>query len=445
MLRDYAHGCTCRICRREFRVVRPIEGGANGKIHLARFVGVRSNFDLEVILKSIPVGDVSNISVTQEECRKLLSLNHRYVMKYYDDFIHREWGWNPLSRATLYCVIVTEFCERGSLADLIEQEYETFTEEYIVTLFKKIAKALKYIHDHSVIHRDIKSPNIMLKANNVVRLGDFGLSDTFATKRSRRLACRANILEIAAKTKVTANRRTKVSVGYSDEGSPSSASIMTRNQNMDGDVEGLATPKSEAFSTYNNSGDVSSTNTSVGEGLHTDDETSYEMSDWVSPFSSGDLDESIETAAEDTEVPNSRTNTANCRHEKAHSTLAFYEEGSSNQRPVGTHCYMAPESIQKCVYGRAGDIWALGCVLLEMCSGVFMWELSYNLGECPENVPILVSQLPPMISRSTRALISSMLSVDPKLRPSAAQILKSPAVKGVTPNLATQDSTCVRV
>ncbi|CDR95967.1 Pkinase domain containing protein,putative [Babesia bigemina] len=439
LLRDYAHGCTCRICRREFRLVRPIEGGANGKIHLARFVGAKCNFDLEVILKSIPVGDVSSISVTQEECRKLLSLNHRYVMKYYDDFIHREWGWNPLGRATLYCVIVTEFCERGSLADLIEQEYDTFTEEYIVTLFKKIAKALKYIHEQSVIHRDIKSPNIMLKANNVVRLGDFGLSDTFATKRSRRQARRVNILEIAAKTKINANRRAKAPMESHADSSPSSVSLSTPSQNTDSDCKGPSTPKNDKFVTYSNVEDASSTNTSVGRGMHSDGETTYELSDWVSPFSSGELDDCADTAAEDHDVPNPVINATSCRREKTQSTLAFYEEGSSNQKPIGTHCYMAPESIKKCVYGRAGDIWALGCVLLEMCSGVFMWELTYNLGECPENVPILVSQLPPMISRSTRVLISRMLSVDPKLRPSAAQVLKSPAVKGITSNRATQD------
>ena len=36
--------------------------------------------------------------------------------------------------------------------------------------------AVKYIHDRKVLHRDIKTDNIMLTNNGVIKLSDFGVS-----------------------------------------------------------------------------------------------------------------------------------------------------------------------------------------------------------------------------------------------------------------------------
>ena len=40
------------------------------------------------------------------------------------------------------------------------------------------AMAIKHLHDRKVIHRDIKIQNVFLTRDNIVKLGDFGISKT---------------------------------------------------------------------------------------------------------------------------------------------------------------------------------------------------------------------------------------------------------------------------
>ena len=40
----------------------------------------------------------------------------------------------------------------------------------------QICLALKHIHDRKVLHRDLKSQNIFMTKNNIIKLGDFGIA-----------------------------------------------------------------------------------------------------------------------------------------------------------------------------------------------------------------------------------------------------------------------------
>ena len=48
----------------------------------------------------------------------------------------------------------------------------------MLTWFTMTALAIKHLHDSRVIHRDIKIQNVFLTRDNVVKLGDFGISKT---------------------------------------------------------------------------------------------------------------------------------------------------------------------------------------------------------------------------------------------------------------------------
>ena len=56
---------------------------------------------------------------------------------------------------------------------------------------RQCASALKYLHNQSKIHRNIKPSNIFLTPTDDVKIGDFGLTDDGAFKNSK--GCRSDL------------------------------------------------------------------------------------------------------------------------------------------------------------------------------------------------------------------------------------------------------------
>ncbi|RLV96544.1 Serine/threonine-protein kinase PTK2 [Spathaspora sp. JA1] len=74
--------------------------------------------------------------------------------------------------------IVMEFCGGGDLFSLIVKpgwKRAPLNEKFC--LFKQIAYGVKFLHDNDIVHRDIKPENVLLDANGLAKLCDFGVSE----------------------------------------------------------------------------------------------------------------------------------------------------------------------------------------------------------------------------------------------------------------------------
>ena len=93
---------------------------------------------------------------------------------------------------------------------------------------------------------------------------------------------------------------------------------------------------------------------------------------------------------------------------------------------VGTPLYMSPELCAGKPYTYAADVWALGCVVLELALGGKKAFESRGYGELL--VKISRNDYAPVPSRYSRpfaALVGSMLAPDPRERPAAEALLNT--------------------
>lgn len=278
--------CVCRLCRNHYRTLNLLGSGGYGSVYLVE----RSDTGVCFVSKKIPVREITEVDQYSREAKDLVQLRHKHIVSYEEDFVHVEYG--ALEPKTFF-IIIMEYCPEGDLKEKIEKDFGNFTEEWVGTVFAQLLQAVQYLHSKNVIHRDLKSQNVFLAEDGLVRLGDFGL-------------CRKASVAAAA---------------------PSAA--LTH---------------------------------------------------------------------------------------------------------AGTDCYMAPEMLSSSRYGKPADMWSLGCVLYELCTGQFMWELDGILGAMVMKEPNVVRKLlqinlAPSVGKSLSTLIRRLLCIDQALRPTATSCIRKKLFK----------------
>uniref|UniRef100_A0A8C4R4I0 non-specific serine/threonine protein kinase n=1 Tax=Eptatretus burgeri TaxID=7764 RepID=A0A8C4R4I0_EPTBU len=102
---------------------------------------------------------------------------------------------------------------------------------------------------------------------------------------------------------------------------------------------------------------------------------------------------------------------------------------------IGTPYYLSPEICENKPYNHKSDMWALGCVLYELCT----LRHAFEAGNMKNLVLKIVRGAYPPISTSfspgLRVLIGRLLGRSPRLRPSAAQVLQSSLLQACLPKL----------
>uniref|UniRef100_A0A915C9E9 Protein kinase domain-containing protein n=2 Tax=Parascaris univalens TaxID=6257 RepID=A0A915C9E9_PARUN len=72
--------------------------------------------------------------------------------------------------------LLLEFCGGGAIDSIMVELSRGLTEPQIQCVMREVLKALDFLHQNNVIHRDLKAGNVLLTNDAKVKLADFGVS-----------------------------------------------------------------------------------------------------------------------------------------------------------------------------------------------------------------------------------------------------------------------------
>uniref|UniRef100_A0A8D0GQ73 non-specific serine/threonine protein kinase n=1 Tax=Sphenodon punctatus TaxID=8508 RepID=A0A8D0GQ73_SPHPU len=142
-------------------VLKELGEGSFGRVLLVHDKGSSQKYAMKEIRLPKSTSDVQN---SRKEAIMLAKMEHPNIVAYKESF-----------EADGHLYIVMEYCDDGDLMQKIKhQRGKLFPEDLILHWFAQICLGVKHIHDRRVLHRDIKSKNILLTCNGKAKLGDFG-------------------------------------------------------------------------------------------------------------------------------------------------------------------------------------------------------------------------------------------------------------------------------
>lgn len=112
---------------------------------------------------------------TIKEINILKDCDSPYIVRYFGCYAKDNILW-----------IVMEYCPGGSVKDVMRLCKRSLNEDEIAAILHCVVTGLVYLHAHKVLHRDVKASNILLSADGVAKLADFGVSAQLSHTIQRR-------------------------------------------------------------------------------------------------------------------------------------------------------------------------------------------------------------------------------------------------------------------
>ncbi|KAL6856979.1 hypothetical protein ACP4OV_018361 [Aristida adscensionis] len=100
-----------------------------------------------------------------QEVLILRSVNHENILQFY----------GACTKPPNYC-IVTEYMPGGNLYDFLHKQNNLLDLRTILRIAMSISKGMDYLHSNNIIHRDLKTANLLIGYDQVVKIADFGVA-----------------------------------------------------------------------------------------------------------------------------------------------------------------------------------------------------------------------------------------------------------------------------
>ena len=144
----------------KYRIQQRLGGGGFGEVYLAK----DELLGRQVAIKLLRDEDPGRQAELVHEMRSLDQLQHPAVVRFFHHF-------NDDQRLFL----VMEYCAGGSLRSRLRQQ--SATSHAVMQWGRDLADTLHFVHQHGIVHHDIKPDNILFTAEEGLKIGDFGAAN----------------------------------------------------------------------------------------------------------------------------------------------------------------------------------------------------------------------------------------------------------------------------
>ena len=165
----------------EYTLSKQLGKGSFGEVYLTTKKGSSKKYATKILDKKKFSRNEKIKSYLDNEIAILNEINHPNIVNLID-----------IQETPELCYIVTEYCNGGSLSSCLKQYQEkygtAFPEEIVQHIMRQVMDAMKYLHEKKILHRDLKSDNILInydneddkKNNNIIKgkikIIDFGFA-----------------------------------------------------------------------------------------------------------------------------------------------------------------------------------------------------------------------------------------------------------------------------
>ncbi|KAI8330777.1 kinase-like domain-containing protein [Chlamydoabsidia padenii] len=153
-----------------YKRIKRVGQGASGSVYVAATLST----NIKVAIKQMDLAQQPRKELIINEILIMKESQHRNIVNFLDAYL--------VKNCELW--VVMEYMEGGALTDLIDNN--TMTEQQIATVCYETTAGLHHLHRKNIIHRDIKSDNILLDFRGHVKISDFGFCAKLSDQKRKR-------------------------------------------------------------------------------------------------------------------------------------------------------------------------------------------------------------------------------------------------------------------
>ncbi|ORX41928.1 Pkinase-domain-containing protein [Piromyces finnis] len=153
-----------------FTNLEKIGQGASAIVYIGNLVASK---DEVVAIKQMDLEKQSKKDLILNEIQVMKQYKHKNIVNFIDGYFWNDKLW-----------VVMEYVSGGTLTDILVNNF--MNEKQISVVSREVLQGLVFLHSKNIIHRDIKSDNILLSMDGDIKLTDFGFCAQLSEQNSKR-------------------------------------------------------------------------------------------------------------------------------------------------------------------------------------------------------------------------------------------------------------------